>query len=193
MSKEKKYFLIVLGCILITALSRLFPHLWNFTPIAAIALFGGVYFKDIKWAFIAPIACLLFSDLLLQGKFIFGIAEYPALYSGIWMTYLSFALVIGLGILIRKKPSVLKVMGASIVGSVLFFLITNFGAWMTDHQYYPVKSVESLIYAYELGLPFFRGTLMGDLFYNAVLFGSFAFLSRKVDVLQPQTVRVKRN
>jgi len=189
MSKEKKYFLIVFGMIAITALSRLFPHMWNFTPIAAIALFGGVYFKNIKTAFVAPLACLLFSDLLLQGKYMAGIAEYPAIYSGTWLVYLSFAAVIGLGILIRKKPSALKVIGASLTGSVLFFLITNFGAWMTDHQYYPVKSLDTLMYSYQLGLPFFRGTLLGDLFFNGVLFGSFALLSKEVRVLQLARVK----
>ncbi len=172
-SSNKKYFLLVLGFIVIACFCRFFPHILNFSPIAAIALFGGVYFKSIKWAVIAPISCLFVTDLIMQGQFLMGTAEYPGFYSSIWAVYLSFMLVVGLGVLLKNKLNAGSLLLTSIVGSILFFLVTNFGSWLALHDLYPVKNIESLMYSYQMGLPFFRGTLLGDLFFNGVLFGSF--------------------
>ena len=191
----KKIISVVAILVFITALTRLIPHEWNFSPIAAMALFGGAYFWNKKYALILPLLCLFISDLLLQGKFAMGLAEYPAFFSGTIWIYGTFLMIVGLGIVLFKnhKITLPKVIGGSIMASILFFVLTNFAAWATDHQYYPVKNFESLMYAYELGIPFFRGTLVGDLVWSGVLFGGFAMIKNFVlsESLIPQPIKSK--
>lgn len=191
-SAQKGYLILAFVLICMAALSRLFPHIWNFTPIAAIALFAGANFKNKLWAFGIPMLCLFATDLILHGQFLAGIAEYPALYGGRWLVYLCFAMVVGIGLWVGKNKGFGRILTGSLVGSVLFFLITNFGSWLTDHQYYPVKNIESLMYSYQLGLPFFRGTLLGDLFFNGVLFGAFEFFTRTIPSLKVARQRVTK-
>lgn len=179
MNQNRKHFILIVGLLMLASISRLFPHLWNFTPIAAIALFAGVYLKNRLLAFGLPLLCLFFSDLLLHAEYMLGYAEYPALYLGRWTVYSCFLMIVAVGRFIQKnKVSLPKIVLGSFAGSVLFFILSNFFAWLTDHQYYPVKNMETLLYSYQLGLPFFRGTLLGDLFYNGVLFGSFEWFRR---------------
>ena len=166
---------LVVALVFITALTRLFPHEWNFSPIGAIALFGGAYLWNKKYALLLPLLCLFISDLLLQGKFLAGLAEYPAFFNGTIWVYAAFLMIVGLGIALfrNQKVSMPKVLGGAVLASIVFFVVTNFASWATDHQYYPVKNLSSLIYAYELGIPFFRGTLFGNLIWSGVLFGAF--------------------
>lgn len=180
MNKKQTIGLIIFGMILIAALSRLGPHLYNFTPIAAMALFGAAWFKN-KWmALFVPLACLFFSDVLLQLQYLNGSAEYPAFFNGSIAVYGAFLLIGGLGFSLRNRVNFRNVVVTSITASILFFVVTNFAAWLTDYQYYPVKSFATLIEAYVAGIPFFRGTLLGDLFFNGVLFGSFELIRRNV-------------
>lgn len=193
--QKKKILWFILAMVLVTALTRLIPHEYNFSPIGAIALFGAAYLWNKKYALILPLLCLFVSDLLLQGKFLTGMAEYPAFFSGTVWVYGSFLAIVGLGFYLFKNHKVTtpKVIGGAIMAAVLFFLVTNFASWLTDHQYYPVKNFQSLMYAYELGLPFFRGTLVGNLVWSGVLFGSFELLKNTVlqETLTPQRVKAK--
>ena len=72
-------------------------------------------------------------------------------------------------------------MVASLVSSIAFFLITNFGTWLM-WDIYP-KTGAGLISCYIAGIPFFKGTIMGDLFFNLALFGSFALAKWRFPVL----------
>jgi len=189
MNKKQTIGLIIFGMILIAALSRLGPHLYNFTPIAAMALFGAAWFKN-KWmALFVPLACLFFSDVLLQLQYVSGSAEYPAFFGGTIAVYGAFLLIGLLGFGLRNRVSFKNVVVTSLAASVLFFVVTNFAAWLTDYQYYPVKSFATLMEAYALGVPFFRGTLLGDLFFNGVLFGSFELVRRSVPSLKLAVVK----
>ena len=142
--------------------TRLVPHPWNATPLAAIALFGGAILPK-RTSLIVPVVIVALSDVLL------------GLHATIPFTWGSIALISLLGWWVRNRPNAGRILLGSIGGSCLFFLITNFGAWLTDPQY--VKSLAGLGQAYVAGIPFFRGTLAGDLVYNTALFSAYALAS----------------
>ncbi|MBA3986125.1 MAG: hypothetical protein H0X63_06040 [Flavobacteriales bacterium] len=157
-------FLFVGTLILMAAVSRLLPHPDNFTPIAAMALFGGAHLSR-RYAMLLPILALLISDIFL------------GFHSSIWAVYLSMAIIAGIGMLIAKNQNIATVFGATLIGSILFFLITNFAVWFGT-PYYP-QNAAGLIACYEAGIPFFRNTMLGDLCYSGILFGSYYFAKQK--------------
>ncbi len=159
----------------IAAISRLLPHPMNFSPIGAIALFAGTFISNKKMAFALPLITLLISDILLQ------LVNGTGFYRDMFFVYGSFAFVVGIGFMLRSNTQRQTIMVASLVGSIVFFFITNFGSWLM-YEMYP-KNAQGLISCYVAGIPFFRGTLMGDLFYNLLLFGSFALAKWRYPVL----------
>lgn len=155
--------------ILLAALSRLLPHAPNVAPITALALFSGVYL-DKKHAFIIPIAALLISDIFL------------GFYSGLEWVYGSFLAIGFIGLWLRSHPGVLPTMAATLAGSVLFFIVTNFGVWIASPGLYP-HTLEGLGLCYTAAIPFFRNTLLGDAAYVASMFGLFELVRRYIPAL----------
>jgi hypothetical protein len=156
----------ILGALLLVSLSRLIPHIPNFTPIGAIALFAGTYISNKKNSFLLPLGILLFSDLLLE------LVNGNGFYRDMGFVYGSFAVVVTIGHLLRGREQRQTIMVASLVSSMLFFFTTNFGTWLM-YDLYP-KTGAGLVSCYIAGIPFFKGTVMGDLFYSLILFGSFS-------------------
>lgn len=150
--------------ILIGVISRVLPHPWNFAPISAIAMFGGVYLSR-KSALILPLVAMFISDLFI------GFYELPVMAS----VYLSFLLTVFIGFLVKKRKSWQTIIAGSVCGSVLFFLVTNFAVWAFS-AWYP-HNLTGLIANYILALPFFKNTLLGDLFYVSVFFGAYEAIS----------------
>lgn len=164
--------LVLAGFILAAAAARLLPHAWNFTPVEAMALFGGAYFASRWAAFAVPLVALLLSDLVLG---FYGLM--PVVYGCV-------ALSVVLGFWLRGKVSVLRVGAAGLVGAVVFFLVTNFAVWATagnvsDH---PACSI-GLVECYVAALPFFRAQLIGTAVWSLLLFGGYALLSRQLPAL----------
>lgn len=170
-------FLFVTTAILVAAISRLLPHPYNFTPIAAMALFGAVYFENKVVAFIVPLIAMFLSDVALELTTGWGFHDTIA------YVYASFILTSCIGLLVKRNPNVLSIAAGSISASVLFFLITNFGVWAAQGF---IGGASGLNATYVMGLPFFTRTLAGDLFYNALLFGSFYLVQRRY----PAMIRV---
>jgi len=162
-------FYLVLSIIIAGAMLRLMPHWPNFTPIAAIALFGGTYLKRKDLAFIVPIAAMLLSDLILG----FHNIMIPV--------YASFLLIVALGFLLRSRVSAITVISASLASSVIFFLVTNFASWSTGLFPYS-HDVFGLMQAYIAGLPFFMNGITGDLFFNGIFFGALYLVTSKSKV-----------
>ena len=172
-------FIVILSVILMAALIRLLPHWPNFTPIAAMALFAGTYLDKKQYAFAIPIAAMFLSDLVIGLN-----ANMPAVY-------LSFAITVLIGMLIRKKVNVGTVLIASFSSAVIFFLITNFSAWLAS-PYYP-QNPAGLIECYIAGLAFFRDAtngvsfflndFLGTTFFSAVFYGSFYLVGMRFPVL----------
>lgn len=172
---------ILIGLIFLAAMSRLLPHPPNFTPIGGMALFGAAWFSRRSLAFFVPLAALWFSNLLLDNVL------YSQYYEGFqWfsnpMVFVSFALISLLGFVNLKKLSLGRLFGSSLLASLIFFLVSNFGSWL-EYGLYP-KTWEGLVACYAAGLPFFLNTVAGDLFYVAFLFGSFAYIRK--NYLQPK-------
>ena len=114
-------FGVLAGMVLLAALSRLLPHPPNFTPIAAMALFGGAYFVNKRTAFAVPLLALVVSDIGLT--FTMGYEFFTTMRIVI---YGCFAVITMIGFLLRSRVKVLNVVLASLSGAVLFFVITNF-------------------------------------------------------------------
>jgi hypothetical protein len=160
----------LLSAIVAAAALRLVPHPPNFSPIGAMALFSGAYLGRRSLAFVAPLSALLLSDLIL--------GFYPELM----FVYVSVALTVLIGWTISKRRSVIGIGAAALAGSLLFFLVTNFGVWLVM-DYYP-RTLVGLGACYVAAVPFFQNTLAGDLFYAALMFGGFALVQRAVPQLR---------
>lgn len=161
---SKPRFWVLVCMILAAAASRLIPHPPNAASITAVALFGGAYLADKRLAFLVPIAALFLSDLVL------------GLYSHMEVVYGSFALVVCIGLLLRRRRTPLAIGGAALASSILFFVLTNFGVWVFGSLY--PRTIAGLFACYVAAIPFFQNTLLGDGLYTVALFGGFALAER---------------
>ena len=170
MEKITPKFWILTLMVFAAAFVRLIPHPPNFAPVAAMALFGGAYFTK-KWAaFLVPLAAMFVTDLIL--------GFHPTM----WAVYLSFVSIVMIGMLMIKQKKVTNIFLASVAASVVFFVITNFGVWLST-PYYEKTSV-GLAACFTAAIPFFHQTLLSDLFFVAILFGLFEILKVKVPSLE---------
>lgn len=160
----------LLSAIAAAAALRLVPHPPNFSPIDAMALFSGAYLARRWLAFAAPLTALLLSDLIL------------GFYPGMLFQYAAVILIALLGMVALSRVTVLMLAGAAFASSVLFFTVSNFGVWMTSGMY--PQSLDGLGACYVAAIPFFQNTLLGDLFYAALMFGGFALLEHLVPRLR---------
>lgn len=156
--------------IFIGAALRLVPHYPNFTPIAAIALFGGAYINNKKLAVIVPFSAMLLSDLVL------------GYHSTFLAVYISFALIVAIGFTLKKSRKISNVALASLSSSILFFVITNFAFWLTGVMY--PMNFAGLTECYVAAILFFGSNVLGDLFYSAVFFGLFEYAQYKLPALE---------
>ncbi len=147
-----------LAIILFAVLLRLIPHPPNVAPIAALALFGGVYLNK-KYALVFPLIALFLSDLFLGFH-----ASMPMVYSSFLLTGL-------IGLLVRKRKTAYTIVSGSLVSSLIFFLLTNFNYWYAEALY--PKTFSGFVQAYVNALPFFRNTIIGDLLFTGLFFGSY--------------------
>ena len=172
--------------ILLAAMSRLLPHPPNFAPIGGMTLFGVAYYSKRHWAFIIPIIAMWISDLVLNNV-IYGqyFPHFVWFYQGCFFTYGSFILIGLLGLFLLKKINAQNLFITSLLASVVFFALSNFGVWFST-TIYP-KNISGLIGCYIAGLPFFKNTILGDLVYTSVLFGSFEYAQHKIPSLQINT------
>ena len=164
------YFLILLAVLLRVAthfhdyapLAPLFqylPHLPNFAPIAALALFGGTYLNK-KYALVVPVVAMFIADYFI------GFYN-PLVMASVYGSFLIVALI---GIWLRNNKTIQNVIGGCLTGSILFFVITNFSVWLAPQFYYQ-RTIQGLLECYTMALPFFRYTIAGDLFYVGAFFG----------------------
>jgi hypothetical protein len=177
-----KRFLAILGIILSAGAMRLVPHPPNITPIAAMALFGGVYFANKRTAFLIPLAAMYLSDLAL-GFFFY---DFGFFHGFMPFVYASFVVTVCLGFLLRRRLTPLTVGGAALMSSVLFFIVANFGVWLVGNLY--PKTLAGLAGCYVAAIPFFRNTLAGDVVYTFVLFGGFALAQHYLPILRGEPV-----
>ena len=155
--------LIALSLVTCAVIFRLLPHPANFTPIAAIAIFGGAILPK-KWALSLPLTAMITSDLLI------------GLHSLVWITWGSFLLIALASSRFLHKISPARILVASLSASVFFFVVTNFGVWLEGRLYAP--TLDGFWSCYINALPFFRNTFLGDIVFSTVLFGAHFLIYR---------------
>lgn len=177
---NSRNILLAIVLIAVAAIYRLVPHPPNVAPITAIALFGGAYINR-KWLiFLVPFVALYLSDFVLNNTALRS--YYPNVEGTVFWsqymtgTFLAFGLIICIGLVFLKKISALRVISISLVSSILFFLITNFFAWIASPLY--PQSFSGLLSSYGAGIPFFRPTILGDLLFTGVLFGAMELFKK---------------
>jgi len=160
----------------LAALVRLAPHPPNFSPIGSAALFGGARLRSWQ-AYLVPLLALAITDPIrsrMEGG-------YPAYTSGTIIVYASFLISVFLGrTFLRNTNSPVRIASVVFAGSVQFFLITNFFSFLQMPDLYS-RTIGGLAACYTAALPFYGRTLLGDLFFSAVLFGAYALISRRIE------------
>lgn len=186
-------FFIISSAVLL----RLFPHVPNFAPIGAMCLFGGVYLNR-KYAAGIILLTMLFSDYLLLyihpfSAQVFTFSRiYPLtalLHSTTMYVYGSFLIIVGIGMWLKKHQSLQNTMLASLSASLLFFLITNFGVWAGGMY---SRNLAGLWESYVMGLPFFRATVFGDLFYTGLFFGGYEIVLKITHHVIPAKAEIQK-
>jgi hypothetical protein len=170
--------------VFIGALSRLIPHPANFTAVAAVALFGAVKMKDKKQAVLIPIGAMLLSDTILEILFQTGVSPFAGFHGGMWYVYGAFVMISIVGFWVREKFDVKRLALGTLSASLIFFLVTNFGVWLSGWYGY---SFEGLSACYIAAIPFYRNQALGDVFFTAALFGLDHVL--KANALQGKTAQ----
>ena len=159
---KKEIFPISL--ILILALARLIPHPPNFTPIIAVAIMSGYFFKNINLSFLVLIVAMLVSDLFI------------GFYENVIFVYVSLLLITFIFYKISNKINFKNLFIYSFAGSIVFFVISNFGVWaLGSPGVYDVaydRNLSGLIECYILAIPFFGNTFLSTLIfaYPAIFF-----------------------
>ena len=163
-TKNFQSYLLPICLILILSFSRLIPHPWNFTPVLAMGIFSGFYFKNFILGSFIVICSMFIGDL------------YLGFHSTMFFTYISLIIAVALGLFVNKFKFT-EVLFTGLASSVCFFAITNFGAWLTLEMY--EKNLTGLLQSYVLAIPFFHNTLISTLLYLVVLKLLFNFIVRK--------------
>jgi len=169
LNKNFNSYYLPICLILVLSFTRLIPHPWNFTPILAASIFSGFYFKNFFLGLFLVIFSMFLGDL------------YLGFHSTMFFTYVSLALAVAIGILIKNfKFSEILVSG--LTSSICFFVITNFGAWLTLEMY--EKNLSGLINSYVLAIPFFHNTLISTLVYLILIKLLFNYVFEKKSLQQ---------
>ena len=162
--------------ILLAAFTRIMPHPPNFSPMATIGLFGAAHFAK-KWqAFFIPLIGIWVSDLVINNYvYSSSSSNFVWFYSGFYWQYISYILIIFAGLFIFNRGiSLTKMFGGMISSSGIFFLVSNFGVWAGGTMY--PKNFGGLITCYAAGVPFIHNTIISDVLFTTVLFGTYYLL-----------------
>ncbi len=157
---------LIIGLILLAALSRLLPHPPNFTPIEAIGLFAGAYLADRRLALIVPLVAMAISDVVL------------GLHSGMWVIYGLIAINVALGFKLGPNPTGARIAGYGLFAATLFFVVSNLFVWASGGGLGYTRDLSGLVACYVAALPFFQWTLLGMAVYSTLMFGGMALLRR---------------
>jgi hypothetical protein len=171
-----------LGLTGVTGLLRLGLQGWvpGFSPVGALGLFGGGRLRSWQ-AWLLPLLVMIATDALLAGPL--ARRGYQAIGPMTPFIYSSFLLYVLLGRRLCRKNSLVRIGLASLLGSLQFYLVTNFGFWLLDDGVtfpgptYP-RNLTGLGMCYLAGLPFLNRTVLGDLFFSTAVFGAYALVSR---------------
>jgi hypothetical protein len=140
-------------------LSRIVIHTPNFTPVLSLALFGGMYLKGRQGLWI-PLVLMAVSDIVI------------GFHDSMVFTWGSILVISAIGLWLKNHKSLLNVIMASVGSSILFFLVSNFGAFLSLYPH----TLTGLAECYIAAIPFYSSTLISTVGYSVVLFSLWEFL-----------------
>ena len=175
--KERNILVIALVLVILSTITRLIPHPFNFTPVVAILLFSTYAFKG-NYKFIVPIAAIVISDLFIELQHGYGF------HSGTWLVYGAYIAIWALASFMLKHNNLVRNMATAALGSILFFLVTNFAFFYPEAPLgsvigYP-HNLQGVIASYTAGIPFFRNMFIGDIIFSVSLFAIYDFSKKLV-------------
>lgn len=159
MTKSKQLALVFL-LIFLAAMSRLVIHPFNFTPIIAMSIFAGFYINK-KYFVIVPLLAMFVSD------FFIGFYDFKLMFP----VYLSIAIAFFIAHVMRNNKKWYVIFGTSVSSSIIFFILTNLAVWYFSGWY--LQNFIGLQECFVAAIPFFRNSLVGDLFYSFLFFGAY--------------------
>jgi hypothetical protein len=176
--------IVIILAIVLASLTRITPHPPNFSPLTAMALFGAATLADRRLALVLPLLALFVSDFCVGVMYKLNVMHSWGFHSGMVVIYLTFLMVTLLGFLVRRHRTAPVILGTTLAGSVLFYLVTNFAVWVGMGEALYPHTLEGLLTCYEMAVPFFWNTLLGDVVYATGLFGGFALATHFVGALR---------
>jgi hypothetical protein len=185
--KINSRFSVLALMIVLAAFSRIIPHMPNLSPLDAIGLFGAAYFRK-KWqAFLIPLSAVWLSDLFINNVIY---AQYyhsfTWFYEGFYWQYEAYILITLFGLGLFRKVNATRVIGGAMCSSLIFFFISNYSCWPGNPNY--SQNINGLLSCYAAGIPYYKGTLLGDLLYAGILFGGFALVQSRIPALRSANV-----
>lgn len=148
--------------VIIAIASRLLPHTSQFTALLAVSLFAGIYLSR-RQALLVPVIVMVVTDIIL------------GFHDTMFFTWGSILLISWLGTWVKTRKSLPMVFGGSVASAVIFFIITNFGAWL---MMYP-HTWAGISECYTLAIPFFRSTFVSTIAYSVVLYAGYEWLLKR--------------
>lgn len=187
-SKINPRYAMLLVIILVVAVVRTLTNfssemspLANFTPIGAMALFGGTYFSGKLKPFALPLLTLFVSDFILSLT-VFKQYSTGFLYMGWYWTYAAFVLMTIVGKLMIKKVNVQNVLLAVVVCTLIHWVVSDFGVWLDGTLY--TKDFAGWLLCMTAAIPYELTFATGTIIYGAAMFGAFEWLQRQYPQLQ---------
>ncbi|MFT4752961.1 MAG: hypothetical protein ACI85Q_000497 [Salibacteraceae bacterium] len=178
LSKMNPKISVIFLAVFAVAMTRLIPHWPNVTAVAAIAIFGGATLKNSFSAVIIPLTAIFFSDLIINNTFYSAYYEGFVLFgdSAAWI-YSAFILMTVIAHFSIKSFKSAPIVSTTLISTLLFFVLTNIGAWLSSPFY--TQDVAGLILAFEAGLPFVLNSLLGNLFFVGLFFYGYSVVTEK--------------
>lgn len=168
---------MIVFAIILAGASRFVSDIPNFSPMLSIALFSGYMFRNKIIAFLIPLSAQFISDI------------YFGFHSDMLAVYFSFAIIIALGFYNQEKYTFSKSLMNSFIGTIIFFLITNFSVWLTSGFY--TLNFAGLINSYSLAIPFYKNTLFSAIIYSSILFASYELFTKYSLKKDSELIKIK--
>lgn len=166
-SQQKTLLGVTVALIALGVVARLLPHPPNFAPATAVALFGCVFFSR-RWHAGAVVVLGM-----VVGDWFIGFYD-----TGVMLTVYASLLMPLVARRFLGKPNALRLGAVAVLSGIGFYLTTNAAVWCFTNAYPP--NLDGLAASYIAGLPFLKWTLLGNVFYTAVLFGALGILGRGI-------------
>ncbi len=173
--KNKNTILVFITLLLLTISSRWVSHIWNFTLLGGAFLFAGAFFQDKKISVLLMLSSMLISDFII------------GFHDQMLSVYLSYLIIVSLGFFLLPNSSRLRILSFSVLGSLSFYVLTNFAVWYQG-ELYPL-TFDGLINCFTMAIPFYRNQILSDVISSVAIFEAVKLMPGLV--LVPNAAEVK--